>query len=180
MDINRVRPGFILIAPAHLEDEDVYVGDMHVIQGDGEISDHSADVAGVVVMQVNVLKGITVPGPILLPNEEDLPHLAKPLNKVEQKAAKRLSKLYATPIEKTAPVSFIGTGATLNDAVDTAIARAAKVLNISPEEVRNRLTISGGLEIGRYPGTITATFAAPVKSLKAAGLYDLVKEQYHL
>lgn len=180
MDINRVRPGSILIAPVRLDGGGVYVGDMHAMQGDGEIAGHTADVAGVVVMQVNVLKGVTVPGPILLPNEEDLPHLAKPLSKIERKAAKRLSKIYATPIEKTAPVSFIGTGANLNDAVDTAIARAAEVLKISPEEVRNRLTVSGGLEIGRYPGTITATFAAPVKALKAAGLYDLVKEQYHL
>ena len=33
MVINRDRPGSILIAPANLEGEDVYVGDMPVIQG---------------------------------------------------------------------------------------------------------------------------------------------------
>ncbi len=180
MDINRVRAGAILIAPVRMEGGGVYVGDMHAMQGDGEIAGHTADVAGVIVMQVNVLKGISVPGPILLPLAEDLPHLAKPLTQEEQKAAALLSTRWNTPIEETAPISFIGTGANLNLAVDSAIARASQVLAISSEEIKNRLTIAGGLEIGRYPGTATATFAAPVSALKAAGLYELVKEQYQL
>jgi len=180
MDVNRVRAGAVLIVPVRMAGAGVYVGDMHAMQGDGEIAGHTADVSGVIVMQVNVMKGLSIPGPILLPNEEDLPHLAKPLNASEKLAATRLSEQWNTAIEETAPISFIGTGANLNAAVDGAISRASQVLGISQEEVKNRLTIAGGLEIGRYPGTVTATFAAPVKALKNAGLYDLVKEQYQL
>lgn len=180
MDINRVRAGAVLIAPVRMEGGGVYVGDMHAMQGDGEIAGHTADVAGVIVMQVQVIKGLYLPGPILLPVAEDLPHLAKPLDPSELAAAARLSEQWHTAIEKTAPISFIGTGANLNAAVDTAMARAASVLGISVDEVKNRLTISGGLEIGRYPGTATATFAAPVSALQKAGLYDLVKGQYQL
>lgn len=180
MDINRVRAGAVLIVPVRLEGGGIYVGDMHGMQGDGEIAGHTADVAGVIVMQVTVLKGITIPGPILLPLAEDLPHLAKPLDEQEQRVASALSEQWHTPIEETAPISFIGTGADLNAAVDSAIARASQVLGISADEIKNRLTIAGGLEIGRYPGTVTATFAAPVATLKQAGLYELVREQYLL
>lgn len=180
MDINRVRAGAVLIVPVRLEGGGIYVGDMHGMQGDGEIAGHTADVAGVIVMQVTVLKGVTLPGPILLPRAEDLPHLAKPLDAQEQQVARALSDKWHTPIEETAPISFIGTGADLNAAVDCAILRASQVLSILPEEIKNRLTIAGGLEIGRYPGTVTATFAAPVTALKQAGLYDLVRDQYLL
>lgn len=180
MDINRVRPGAVLIVPVRLPGGGVYVGDMHGMQGDGEIAGHTADVAGVVVMQVHLIKKLTIPGPILLPNEADLPHLAKPLNATEKLTAAALAARWNTAIEATAPISFIGTGANLNAAVDSAITRASAVLGLPPEEVKNRLTIAGGLEIGRYPGTATATFLAPVTALKQSGLYALVKDQYLL
>lgn len=47
-------------------------------------------------------------------------------------------------------------------------------------QVMNRITISGGLEIGRAPGTVTATFRAPIEKLKKLGLWDMIKEQYSL
>jgi len=47
-------------------------------------------------------------------------------------------------------------------------------------EVMNRTTINGAIEIGRAPGTVTVTFLAPVETLKNAGLYELIKEQYSL
>ena len=77
-------------------------------------------------------------------------------------------------------MSFIGSGANLNDAVACALARGAEVLGISVEEVKNRCTVNGGLEIGRAPATVTATFPAPVELLKKAGLWELVQAQYGL
>lgn len=41
-------------------------------------------------------------------------------------------------------------------------------------------TINGSIEISRALGTVTVTFLSPVEELKAAGLYELVKEQYNL
>ncbi len=41
----------------------------------------------------------------------------------------------------------------------------------------NRCTITGGIRIGRAPGTVTATFLAPAARLKKTGVYALVAEQ---
>jgi len=60
-----------------------------------------------------------------------------------------------------APVQFIGSGPTINDAADNAIARAATLLVISQAEVRNRCTISGNVEIARLPGVVQLTMLAP-------------------
>src|SRR5690625_797164 len=64
MDVNRVRTGAILISPVKVEGGGVYVGDMHAMQGDGEIAGHTADVAGIVSLQVNVLKNVNLEGPV--------------------------------------------------------------------------------------------------------------------
>jgi len=180
MDINRVRAGAVLIAPVKVDGGGVYAGDMHAMQGDGEIAMHTCDVSGVVVLQVKVLKNLNISGPILLPLEEDLPHLARFLYAEEAAAAKRLSDQWGVPLEDNAPLSFIGTGVNLNEAVTCAIGRAADLLGMTAPQVMNRLTVCGGLEIGRAPGSVTATFKVPVPKLKELGLYDLVAQQYSL
>jgi hypothetical protein len=113
--------------------------------------------------------------------EEDLPHLAKPITEAERaKATKLGSRLGMDKYEKTAPISFVGTGENLNIAIENGLERAASVLGITVPEVKNRTTINGGLEIGRYPGTATVTFLAPVELLEKAGLLEMVKEQYNI
>jgi len=49
------------------------------LQGSGEIAGHTCDVAATVTLQVDVIKQLRNEGPILLPLEEDLPDLARPL-----------------------------------------------------------------------------------------------------
>lgn len=179
MDINRVRPGAILICPVKVDGGGIYVGDMHAMQGDGEIAGHTADVAGIVSLQVNVIKNLKLDGPILLPVTEDLPHLAKPFTEVEKQHARALSKEWEIKeIEDSYPISFIGSGANLNDATTNGLERAANLFNITVPEVMNRATINGSIEIGRHPGIVTVTFLAPVSYLKNSGLLDLVKHQY--
>ena len=56
----------------------IYIGDMHALQGDGEIVGHTCDVAGTVTMQVNILTRLRIDGPVLFLVVEDLPYLAKP------------------------------------------------------------------------------------------------------
>ena len=56
MDISRVREGATIICPVKVPGGGVYVGDMHAMQGDGEIAGHTTDVAGFVQLQVSVLK----------------------------------------------------------------------------------------------------------------------------
>ena len=77
MDIDAVRAGSILICPVKVPGGGIYMGDMHAMQGDGEIAGHTTDVSGTVTLQVHVLKGLNIDGPIIFPVEEDLPFLAK-------------------------------------------------------------------------------------------------------
>lgn len=179
MDINKVRENAVVIAPVKVDGGGIYLGDMHAMQGDGEIAGHTTDVSGITILQVEILKNVTLDGPIILPNVEDLPYLAKPFSCEEKESVKKLANIWGIKnIEDSLPVSFVGSGANINEATDNALERASKVLNVSVPEVKNRATITGAIEIGRLPGTVTATFLVPVNLLKEAGLYDVVAKKY--
>jgi acetamidase/formamidase len=181
MDCDAVRAGSVLLCPVKTPGGGIYAGDMHALQGDGEIAGHTMDVSGTVTMQVELLKGLDLDGPILLPLEEDLPYLAKPLAAEERRAAKLLAEKWGVAeIEETAPISVFGTGANLNEATNNGLARAAELLDVSVDEVRNRATVTGAVEIARNPGVVQVTFRAPVAKLEQAGLDELVLEHYNL
>lgn len=179
MDIDVVRAGAILICPVKVPGGGVYMGDMHAFQGDGEIAGHTADVAGTITLQVHLLKGLTLEGPILFPLVEDLPFLARPLSAEEKVRAQAVASAWGMAgLEETAPISVIGTGATLNIATENGLARAAQLLGMSVPEVMNRATISGAIEIGRHPGVVQVTFRAPLDRLERLGLLPFVRDQY--
>jgi acetamidase/formamidase len=179
LDIDAVRAGAILVCPVKVPGAGVYLGDMHALQGDGEIAGHTADTAGTVTLQVEVLKGLGNDGPILFPVVEDLPFLAKPLSAEEQRRAEALAARHGvTELEKSLPISVVGTGPDLNSATDNGLNRAAELLGMSVPEVMNRATISGAIEIGRSPGVVQVTFRAPADRLEACGLLGYAIDQY--
>ncbi|WP_088006188.1 acetamidase/formamidase family protein [Indiicoccus explosivorum] len=179
LDISRVRAGATLICPVKVPGGGVYLGDMHAMQGDGEIAGHTTDVSGITHLQVHVLKGVKLDGPILLPHPDDLPYTAKPFTAQEKAAAAKVAAQWnVQTLEESLPVSFIGTGPTLNDATDNGLQRAADLFGVPVPEILNRATITGSIEIGRHPGVITVTFLAPEHYLKNAGLYELADNQY--
>jgi formamidase len=179
MDIDAVRAGAVLVCPVKVPGAGVYLGDMHALQGDGEIAGHTADVAGTVTLQVEVVKGLGIDGPVLFPVLEDLPFLARPLTAGEREQAEALARRHGMDgIEESLPISVVGTGPDLNSATEGGLARAAELLDMSVPEVMNRATISGAIEIGRHPGVIQVTFRAPVDKLEARGLLGLAVEQY--
>ncbi len=51
---------------------------------------------------------------------------------------------------------------------------------MSLEEVRNRVTITGGVEIGRLPGIVQVSLQVPLRILEAVGLASTVKTHYPL
>jgi formamidase len=149
------------------------------MQGDGEIAGHTCDVSGTVTLQVHVLKGLTIDGPILLPVASDLPFLARPLSPAERARATEIAQRNGlSEIEESLPISVIGTGPDLNSAVDNGLARAADLLDVTVPEVKNRATITGAIEIGRAPGVVQVTFLAPAKALARRGLAELVRTHY--
>jgi acetamidase/formamidase len=179
MDTNSVREGAILICPVKVPGGGVYMGDMHAQQGNGEIAGHATDVSGEVELEVELIKGLTLDGPILLQRLDDLPPLAKPLTVAERASVKALADRYGQKtIEDNAPITFIGSGATLNDATKNGLARAAAVTGLPYDEILNRATIAGSIEISRLPGVVRVTFMCPTPILEKMGIAHLVQQQY--
>mgnify|MGYP001358858242 FL=1 len=179
MDIDAVRAGSILICPVKVPGGGIYMGDMHAMQGDGEIAGHTTDVSGTVTLQVHVLKGLNIDGPIIFPVEEDLPFLAKPFSKEEKALAEKVAGNWGmTEVEDSMPISIVGSGPDLNAATENGLERAAELLNVEVPEIRNRATITGSIEIGRHPGVVQVTFLAPSDKLKSLGLLEFAKDLY--
>lgn len=179
MDTNSVREGAILICPVKVPGGGIYMGDMHAQQGNGEIAGHATDVSGEVELQVELIKGLAIDGPILLQTPDDLPFLAKPMDPAERAAVKALGARYGQDeVEDNAPITFIGTGANLNEATKIGLDRAARITGIPYDEVLNRATIAGSIEISRLPGVVRVTFLCPKPILARMGILHLVEEQY--
>ncbi len=101
------------------------------MQGDGEVAGHTTDVSAEITARVSVLKGLHINGPILLPLVEDLPHLARPFAPQEKEAARRLADKFGQSfLEEAAPLQIVGSGATLNDAVDNGVTRFASLVYV--------------------------------------------------
>jgi acetamidase/formamidase len=181
MDVNAVREGAVLVCPVKVDGGGVYVGDMHANQGDGELSLHTTDVSGHAELGVEVVEGLDIDGPLLLPNEEDLPHIAQPHTDEERERGRELADEYGVDaVDDLGPLQVVGTGATINDATENAFDRAGSLLDMTEGEVRARCTFTGGVEIGRLPGVVQLTMLAPMDRLEERGLATLVRSQYGL
>ncbi|AUG47465.1 acetamidase [Haloarcula taiwanensis] len=181
LDSNDVRPGATLICPVEIDGAGLYVGDLHANQGDGELSLHTTDVSGRTELEVSVIKDLDIDGPLLLPNESDLPDIAKPYTDAEREAGEALAAdHHVDDVVDAAPLQIIGSGATINDATENAFARAGTLFDMSEGEVRARCTFTGGVEIARLPGVVQLSMLAPMSLLEERGLADTVREQYNL
>jgi acetamidase/formamidase len=181
MDTNSVREGAILICPVKVPGAGVYMGDMHAQQGNGEIAGHATDVSGETELTVEVIKGLTLDGPILLQNVDDLPPMARPMTAEQrQKVAQLGARWGQHEVERNGPITFIGSGVNLNDATENGLHRAAAVTGLSYDEVLNRATIAGSIEISRLPGTVRVTLLCPLDILDRMGIGHLVREKYQL
>ena len=83
-------------------------------------------------------------------------------------------------MEKAAPIQVVGSGPNLNEATADGLSRAAKLFGMSVDEVKNRATITGGIEIGRLPGVITVSLLVPLQKLEELNLASLVRGQYKI
>jgi acetamidase/formamidase len=180
MDIDSVKTGAKIIAPIAVKGGGVYAGDAHAMEGDGEVAGHTTDVTAESTISVSLLKNLKLKGPILLPLEEDLPPLAKPWRHDEWESVSNLARQFGVEPEPLAPIQVIGSGPTINEAAYNGFERTAELLGVSVEEIRNRVTISGAVEIGRLPGIVQVSIQAPISKLEAIGIGDIVISTYHL
>ena len=79
-----------------------------------------------------------------------------------------------------APVQIIGSGPTINEAAMRGFERAAKLFGMSLEEVKNRVTISGAVEIGRLPGIVQVSMQVPLSALEKIRIDEIVVKHYEL
>ena len=177
-DCDSNKEGAIVIAPVKVKGAGVYAGDGHAMEGDGEVAGHTTDVSTEATITVSVMKRLQLEGPILLPVEKDLPSLAKPWRKDEWEKVRKLAKRFEVEAEPVAPIQVFGSGATINEAATDGFSKTGRLLGMSVEEVRNRVTFSGALEIARLPGMVQVSIQAPIRSLEKAGLADLVIAHY--
>jgi formamidase len=181
MDANSVRAGSVVICPVKVPGGGIYIGDMHAQQGNGEIAVHTTDVAGEVELQVDVIKGLTLDGPILLQRLDDVPLLARPISPSLREKAQALAQRFGgIALEDNAPITFIGSGANLNDATQNGLDRAARTTGLPRDEILNRATITGSIEIARLPGVARVTFLCPMPVLERMGIASIVRAQYGL
>lgn len=181
MDTNSVREGCILICPVKVPGGGVYMGDMHAQQGNGEIAGHATDVSGEIEVEVELIKNLNIDGPILLQRPDDLPPLARPLDADLKAKARALADQYGQKeLEDNAPITFLGTGPDLNTATKIGLERAAAVTGLDHDDILNRATIAGSIEISRLPGSVRVTFMCPRSILEKLSIDHLVDEQYGL
>ena len=179
MDVDSVRQGSIVVVPVKVDGAGIYAGDVHAMIGDGEIAVHTTDIGARLVVRVEVIKGLELDGPLLLPPTEDLPFLARPFTADEVARGKALAAENATTLEgPVLPVQVLGSGPFVNAAVDNAVERAARLLRMTVDEVKNRGTISGAVDIGRLPGFVQLSVLVPRDRLADLGILHLVEAQY--
>ncbi|MEM2005633.1 MAG: acetamidase/formamidase family protein [Zestosphaera sp.] len=180
LDVDSVRKGAVLITPVKVDGGGVYAGDAHAMQGDGEVAGHTTDVAARSVVEVFVIKNLKLSGPVLLPPEDDLPPLAKPWRRDEWENVLSLAKKLKIDVEPVAPLQVIGSGPTINEAVVRGFERASNLLGMSIEEVRNRVTVSGAVEVGRLPGIVQISLQVPLRILERLRIDRIAISQYRL
>ena len=179
MDVDSVRQGSTEIVPVKVDGAGIYAGDVHAMIGDGEIAVHTTDIGARLVVRVDVIKGLELDGPLLLPPVEDLPFLAQPFTPDEVTRGEALARANATSLEgPVLPVQVLGSGPFLNAAVDNAVTRAAKLFGMTVDAVTNRATIAGAVDIGRLPGFVQLSMLVPQGRLEMLGILHLVEAQY--
>ncbi len=179
MDINEVVEGSVVITPVKVKGGGVYVGDVHAMMGDGEIAGHTTDVTAEVVLEVKVIKGLSLEGPIVLPRACDLPAIVSKRSERVLYKAKQIASLYGFELESEAlPIMIVGTGKNLNEACDNGLERMSSLTGLSLPEIKNRCTITGQVEIGRLPGVVQVSMLVPRQILEKLNLWDVVSSKY--
>lgn len=181
MDVNLVGEGCVVIAPVLVKGAGVYFGDVHLVQGCGEIAGHTLDISARVRIRVKVLKHLTMQGPILLPRVSELDSRFCPFTQQEyQKAQKLYSAFCGGTIPLSYPIQVVGSGDGMDAAFENALERCRTLTGLSMGEIMNRVTVGGEIRVGRTSGTVYLTIMLEEKTLQQLGMDALVKEHYQL
>lgn len=179
MDINSVGQGCIVISPVKIPGAGVYIGDVHLTQGDGELAGHTIDVSARVKIRIKVLKGLTLDGPILIPAVSEIHSRFRPFSPEEYQAAGLILKAEGAELKaRRYPIQIVGTGSGINAGIESAVNRAAQATGLTRDEIKNLATVGGDVRIGRTTGSVFLTVSLTEDTLQKMGILDLVKEHF--
>ncbi|MDY3868623.1 MAG: acetamidase/formamidase family protein [Pyramidobacter sp.] len=179
MDIKSVGEGCIVISPVLVPGAGVYVGDVHLTQGDGEIAGHTLDISARVTVSVTLIKNMNIKGPILIPVVSELDSRFAPFSGEEYAKANELLAPYGKTLKvRSYPVQFVGSGTNMNEGLENALDRAQLVTGLSRGELMNRATVGGEIRIGRTSGLVYLTMMLEKSLLEKTGLLEFVLRQY--
>ena len=180
MDIKSVGEGCVVISPVLVPGAGVYVGDVHLTQGDGEIAGHTLDISARVSVRVALIKHLNIEGPILIPSVSELDSRFVPFSDEEYDRADKLLARYGKRLPvRNYPIQFIGSGSNMNEGMENAFDRAQKLTGLPRGELMNRATVGGEIGIGRTSGLVYLTMMLEEKTLEKMGLLKLVLAQYN-
>lgn len=179
MDLKTVVEGSVVLSPVKVPGGGVYVGDVHSIQGNGELAKHTVDVIADVMVRVELIKGLAIDGPIVIPTLKEIDYRFIPLDATEKEVLNQvLIDLGDQPIEEHYPLQFVGSGSDLNQGINNAVERISRLTGLPEEEVMNRATISGEVGIGRTSGLVYITLLLPQSQLQRMNILQLVESHY--
>ena len=93
MDCKLIGEGTTVFLPVLVPGGNVAVGDMHAVQGDGEVGSAGVEIAGEVTMRFRVLRGLDLPLPLLeTPDLIAAIHTEKDLKQAAVGAIERMSR----------------------------------------------------------------------------------------
>jgi acetamidase/formamidase len=162
MDVKNVKEGSVVISPVKIKGAGVYFGDVHAMQGNGELAGHTTDISAEIVVEIHLIKNFKINGPIIIPNTSDLnPELKFYSDEEFKYISEAFSDVSENKIQKLIPMQYIGSGPTLEEGINNAIDRISKFTGFSSDEVKNRCTISGSVDIGRTSGLVYLTMMTP-------------------
>ncbi len=177
MDINTVSEGCVILSPVKIQGAGVYIGDVHLTQGNGELAGHTLDISARVTLRVKIIKGFALEGPVIIPRPDLVDQRFQPFTEAEYATASALLKKEPAQMEKRFPVQVVGSGQNLNLAIENAVERAAKLTGLPPDEIKNLATVCGEVSIGRTSGTVFLTMLLTETVLKKIGLFEMVTQQ---
>lgn len=180
MDVNTVVEGSIVLVPVKVPGAGIYFGDVHSVQGNGELAGHTTDISAEVKIKIELIKGLTIDGPIIIPPAESLPRELRPITEEEYTTSERLAIQYNFKLkEKSYPIQFVGSGNNLHTAIDNTIERAIRLTGLCEQELKNRSTVTGSVDIGRTSGVTYITMMLPESILEQCGVMPYVKKQFY-
>lgn len=146
MDTKLIGEGAVLYLPVFVEGALFGLGDLHAAMGDGEIGVSGVEVAGKVLVKLEVIKGITLNNPVVQ-TPEVTATLASALTLDE--AADIAVADMANLLQKHTPLSMAEIATLMSAAGDLQISQVVDPLKTVRFSMPNQILASYGVEFGK-------------------------------